>query len=33
VGTWRIGQFGKDTDQLAVKLFRPVLVVVRPMRD
>src|SRR5258708_12345299 len=31
--TRRIRKFGKDADQLTVKLFRPVLVVLRSVRD
>jgi hypothetical protein len=33
VGTRRIRQFGKDADELAVKLFWSVLVVLRSVRD
>src|SRR5580693_6039014 len=32
-GACRVGQFGDDTDQLAVKIVRPALLLVCPVRD
>jgi len=32
-GSRRIGQFGQDADELAVKIARPVLLMMCPVRD